>query len=89
MAPLASEEADEVLGDLSYEERFDQAWLVGEGRRYPGHESIWHSLYLLPLGSALRVLRLMPGFGAISHRAYRWVADKRKSACRIDRRPTA
>jgi len=84
-AALTSEEADRVLGDITdFDERYDQAWLVGDRRRYAGHESVWHALYLLPGGGLLRVLRVIPGFRRLSHRVYRWVADRRKSSCRLD-----
>jgi predicted DCC family thiol-disulfide oxidoreductase YuxK len=83
ISPLTSSEADRELGDVSQEERYSQAWLVGSGQRHAGHEAAWHALYLLPGGFLLRLLRWLPGFQSISRRAYRWVADRRSPACRL------
>lgn len=84
ISPLASEEADGALGDLDAEARFSQAWLAGRGRRHAGHEAVWHAAYQLPGGWLLRPLRWLPFFHPINRRLYRWVADRRSSACRID-----
>ena len=88
-APLLGDEADRVLGDIPPERRLDQAWLVApDGRRWGGHEAIWHALYLSPLlGLLLRPLRWVPGFHPISERVYRWIASHRRTlGCRIDKR---
>ena len=83
IVPLGSEDADRHLADVDPETRFSQAWLVGEGKRYGGHEAIWQGAYLLPGGFLLRPLRWLPFFHPISQRVYRWVADNRSSACRV------
>jgi predicted DCC family thiol-disulfide oxidoreductase YuxK len=64
------------------EERFAQAWLIGKGQVYGGHEAVWQSLYMVPGGALLKPLRWIPGFQPVSRWIYRWVAEHRHSACR-------
>lgn len=81
-APLTSAEADRLLPGVGEEERYSQAWLIGEGHVHAGHEAGWHTLYLAPGGWLLRPLRWLPFFQPVSRAVYRWIADHRSSACR-------
>lgn len=79
---LGSQEADELLTDLTPEERAASWHLVSpEGRRWSAGAAASPLLGLLPGGRAPgRALAAAPG---ATERAYRWVADHRSTLSRL------
>jgi predicted DCC family thiol-disulfide oxidoreductase YuxK len=73
--PLGTAEADELLADLTPEQR-DASWhLVIGGRRHSAGAALAPALGLLPRGR--RLAALFTRFPTATEWAYRWVADHR------------
>jgi predicted DCC family thiol-disulfide oxidoreductase YuxK len=80
--PLGSPEADELLADLTPEERMRSWHLIApDGRRWSAGYAAPPLLQLLPGGRLpAAALAAAPG---ITDRAYRWVADHRSTFSKL------
>ena len=83
--PLTGEEADRVLGHMSWEQRFGSSHLLyPDGHILSGAQGMLEGIAMLlpPLKPLIRLYQIMPGSARLADRVYRWIADNRSAQCK-------